>query len=444
MNSIHIRAYKERFDCLVIGAGIAGVCAALYIQQSGAKVAIVDPFPPGSGDSFGNAGIIAAKNLLPLSSGKTLRNLYPLLVDSGSPLFMRWSKVLGIIPWFLQMLRYSTQIEVNRITKALADLAAENGQAYGQLLSEISAKDLVISKGWLSLYRSEEELNAYWNYDSKLLRLYGAQMERLSSSEILQLAPGVNIKKYPYGIYYPDARHSPNPQRLVTKLFDLFMSRGGNHIKERVMELKRTGSIIDAAETKRQLLVADHYVIAAGTASAAFSRMVGEKVPHQSVGGYHVFVEDQKFELDLPLVPMDFRFSITPLTRGIRLAGIYEFGGHSLRPDKKIPKRMLKHAQQVLPGLNGKKFQSWHGARSHMPDSLPVISKSKTVKNVVYVFGLASFGMIFGAISGLLVSQLLQNRQTVIDVSPYSIDRFSLLSNRIAGSETSPQSDTRS
>ena len=83
-------------DCLVVGSGIAGVCAALHIQRTGARVAIVDPDAPGSGASFGNAGIVVNTKLTPVFNGLTPRLLLSMLRNPASPLNVRWSRFLGL------------------------------------------------------------------------------------------------------------------------------------------------------------------------------------------------------------------------------------------------------------------------------------------------------------------------------------------------------------
>ena len=52
----------------VIGAGIAGVSTALYLQLDGHRVSIFDPKRPGSMTSFGNAGLIATYATLPTAT----------------------------------------------------------------------------------------------------------------------------------------------------------------------------------------------------------------------------------------------------------------------------------------------------------------------------------------------------------------------------------------
>ena len=45
---------------IVVGAGIAGVSTALWLQRFGENVTLMDRSEPGEGTSFGNAGVLAA------------------------------------------------------------------------------------------------------------------------------------------------------------------------------------------------------------------------------------------------------------------------------------------------------------------------------------------------------------------------------------------------
>ena len=52
----------------IIGAGIAGVSTALYLQLDGHRVTLFDPKRPGSMTSYGNAGLIATYATLPTAT----------------------------------------------------------------------------------------------------------------------------------------------------------------------------------------------------------------------------------------------------------------------------------------------------------------------------------------------------------------------------------------
>ena len=45
-------------DITVVGGGIVGICCALALVESGAKVLLIDRDEPGQGASYGNAGVV--------------------------------------------------------------------------------------------------------------------------------------------------------------------------------------------------------------------------------------------------------------------------------------------------------------------------------------------------------------------------------------------------
>ena len=411
-------------DCLVVGSGIAGVCTALHIQRTGARVAIVDPDPPGSGASFGNAGIVVNTKLTPVFAGLTPRMLFGMLRNPASPLNVRWSRFLGLTPWFLRMLSHAGPAEVERITRALAALSRQGERIYTELRQEAGMGDLVARRGSLALYTDSEQRDRNWDGMLQTLqRSLGAPMERVGPVAIRSLAPAVS-PRYTCGVYSPDFQHTVDPQAFVGKLFALFEARGGTQVRAQVLGVDVRNGVAAGIHTSDRSLAGGSVVIAAGTGSAEFAKQLGERVPHQAVGGYHVMLGHPGVTLETPLLPMDFRFAITPMRGGIRLAGTYDFGAQGLQPNYGLLDDMLKHVAQVLPGINAEKSSVWQGFRSYLPDGLPVISASRAVRGVHYLFGFSSSGMINAAAASRALARLWSGEAPEIDMSPYAIDRF--------------------
>jgi D-amino-acid dehydrogenase len=58
----------------------------------------------------------------------------------------------------------------------------------------------------------------------------GVEQQLVNKSEIHDLEP--HIKPfYHAGVYYPYARHARNPKKILLKLFDLFLQKGGKFNK---------------------------------------------------------------------------------------------------------------------------------------------------------------------------------------------------------------------
>lgn len=144
---------------------------------------------------------------------------------------------------------------------------------------------------------------------------------------------------------------------------------------------------------------------------------MGEAVPHQAVGGYHVMLNDPGVTLDRPVLPIDFRFAI-------RLAGIYEFGGQGRPFRQDLVDSMLAHIGKVLPGIRIAETVQWRGYRSYLPDGLPFIDASRRKEGLFYAFGFSSSGMINGAAAGRAAGAIVTGAGPDFDLLPFRLGRF--------------------
>jgi len=80
-------------------------------------------------------------------------------------------------------------------------------------------------------------------------------------------------------------------------------------------------------------------------------------------------------------------------------------------------------AHRALPAL-GVPQAPWLGFRPTLPDGLPVLGLSRKSARVVYAFGHQHIGLTLGGLSGSLVADLVGGRPAVIDLQPFSAQRF--------------------
>ena len=82
-----------------------------------------------------------------------------------------------------------------------------------------------------------------------------------------------------------------------------------------------------------------------------------------------------------------------------------------------------KCAKELLPQL--KKYDDeWLGFRPTLPDFLPILGPSINNKNIIYAFGHHHLGWTLGAVTGKIVSGIVAEEKTNLDLSPYSSKRF--------------------
>jgi D-amino-acid dehydrogenase len=405
--------------CLVVGAGIVGISIALYLQRDGHDVMVIDRAGPGEGTSSGNAGLFAIGHVIPIGTPGLLRRVPSMLMDQTSPLAMRWSYLPLIAPWLIRMLAASTPRRVEEISKALAAILAVALDSYRPLIQCANAQHLMQRRGWLTVYESEATRRAA-QADLNMRRSRGVRWEELEEGEIRQLAPALRPGPI-WGVMFPDCEHTVDPYQLTVALANDFVGQGGTILRGEVRTDVRQGRaqvLTDAGP-----IVYDKLVIAAGAFSRMLMRGLGEDAPLDTERGYHVMV-DNDIDLRIPLLAADHKFSITPMTDGIRLAGTVEFAGLNASPNPRRWDVMTERSRKLLPGLKSKPYKTWMGYRPSMPDSLPVIGPSQRHGNVYYAFGHGHLGLTLGAATGRLIADLVAGRSPFVDRSPYRLERF--------------------
>lgn len=66
----------------------------------------------------------------------------------------------------------------------------------------------------------------------------------------------------------------------------------------------------------------------------------------------------------------------------------------------------------------------WYGYRPCSADGLPYIGRTKKVKNVVVATGHSMLGLSLGAGTGKLVTEIVNRKETSMDIAPFEVERF--------------------
>ena len=111
---------------IVIGAGIVGVSTAIWLRRANVDVIVVDRLEPGRGTSFGNAGVLAACSMVPMTVPGLVRAAPRLALDPNSPLFLRWSYLPRLTRWLTRYLRHANDHDARRIAAGLTPLVGDS------------------------------------------------------------------------------------------------------------------------------------------------------------------------------------------------------------------------------------------------------------------------------------------------------------------------------
>ena len=405
----------------IIGAGIQGVCNALFLQKKGYDVTLFDRTDPGNNSaSYGNAGHFSPYASVSLNRPDVLLDVPAMLLSSRGPLALKWNYVPKMIPWFVKFLFNCSKNKMMHTAKYMHQILDIALPAFDELFEDIDIEGLVEKKGILyiwdktNLKSRELEIN--------MRKEIGVDQQVVTPKEIHDLEP--NIKPFYHGgVYYNYARHARDPKKILLKLFDLFLKKGGKFLKLNINDLDFDEEK-PVVRSEAQRFIFDKLVICCGAFSKKLTDKLHENIPLDTERGYHIHFKNCENLISRPVVYQNRGFGMTPMEQGLRVVGTVEFGGINNPLSKSRIKNLVLNAKDMLDGLS-EHTDEWLGFRPTLPDFLPVIGPSKNYKNVFYSFGHHHLGWTLGAISGKIISKMVANEKTNLDLKPYSSERFS-------------------
>ena len=277
---------KLRSSIGVIGAGIQGICISLYLVKKGFKVTIFDRDDPGKNSaSYGNAGHFSPYASVPINRPDILADVPSMLLSSTGPLALKWNYVPKMIPWFLKFIKNCSKKKMMHTAKYMHQILDLALPAYDELFKDIDISGLVEGKG-IMYFWTKKDLKSR-ELEIRIRNELGVKQQLLTPHEIHDLEP--HIKKiYHGGVLYPNARHARNPRKILLKLFNLFLKKGGHYEKQNVQTLSFTSDNKPVIKTDSKFYNFDKVVIACGAFSKRLTDQVDEKIPLETERGYHI------------------------------------------------------------------------------------------------------------------------------------------------------------
>jgi len=404
----------------IVGAGIQGICIGLQLLKKNIPVTIFDKQDPAKMASYGNAGHFSPYAVLQFNRPDILVNIPKMLFSSYGPLALKWNYVPKMLPWIYNFVKNCNTKSMLHTAKYMHQILDLSLDAYDELFKEIDTAGLIERKGILYGWTDE-------NLKSRKLEMnvradLGVKQTPVSKAEISDLEPNLQ-PIFDSGVLFDYAWHARDPYQISKRLFDLYIGKGGKFIKENVQQIKQINSQETSIKTDSKEYTFEKSVIACGAFSKKLTDQLGENIPLDTERGYHVHFKGMDHLLSRAVINLDRGFGLTPMNQGMRAVGTVELGGLKNPLSKKRIDYIVRCAKELLPELD-KHDDEWLGFRPTLPDFLPVIGPSQKNKNIVYAFGHHHLGWTLGAITGKVVSGIVAEENTNLDLTPYNSSRF--------------------
>ncbi|MDO9275904.1 MAG: FAD-dependent oxidoreductase [Lutibacter sp.] len=407
-------------NTIIIGGGIIGLCSAYYLAKEGAQVTVIDKSDLLDGCSYGNAGMIVPSHIIPMAQPGVIHQGIKWMFNAKSPFYIKPALSLDLLAWLIQFYKNSNQAHVDKSMVPLRNLSFLSKELYrefAQLANEFGYQE----KGLLMLYNSEkmgeEEIKT-----GKVAEEFGIEVDFLNQQQVAKLENGLKVNALGAVHYKSDAHLSPN--HFIAFLKSELHQMGVKLISNcSLVDFKVSEGKITELLTNQGNFKADEFVIAAGSWSVDIAKKLGIKLHILPGKGYSFNVENLIEKPTIPTILCEGKVAVTPMGETVRFGGTLEITNNN---DTKIN---LKRLQGIVEKVNAfypdikvglpVKENVWHGFRPCTPTGLPIIEKSKKIKNLTIATGHAMMGLSLAPASGKLVSELIMGKKTSVDITEF-------------------------
>ena len=377
----------ERFDAVVIGAGIVGATTAYALTKAGLKVLIVDR---GS-----------------LASGTTSAGEGNILVSDKEP-------------------------------GPELDLALRSRDGWFELAEEIGDSFELEAKGGIVVARSEVGVSGLREL-TKRQRSAGVDAQDISAGDLRKLEPNLS-HSITEGAFYPQDAQC-QPMLATAQTLKHVTDRGGRFLPGvTVTSIKSSAGKVTGVETTSGFISSPIVINAAGTWAGEIADRANSYLPIAPRRGFILVtvpapklifhkVYDAEYVANVASGAADLQSSavVEGTQSGTILIGASrERVGFKEGIEYPILRQLARQAIALFPILSEVQLlRAYRGFRPYAPDHLPVIGEDAEIKGLWHNAGHEGAGIGLAPASAQLIAESVNGQSTFMDPTPFSPARFS-------------------
>ena len=413
---------------VVLGGGIIGLSSAYYLQEAGHTVTVIDQSDITNNCSYGNAGYVCPSHFVPLATPGIVKQGLKWMLNPESPFYVKPRLSWPLMQWGLKFMQMATPENVEKAAIPLKDYALLSQHCYESWANLPQFKFAYEKKGLLEIFQTEKVAEHSHHLVQRAQEIGLSDTRLLNQAELFAMEPHHKMNALGAVYFACDAHLYPN--KLMHQLIEDLKSKGVQFcLNEEVQDFEIKNSKINAVITDKNKYNPDAVVIATGSWSRSIVKKLDVNMPLMPGRGYSITLNDSPYQTNYPSVLIEGRVALTPMDGNkMRFGGTMEITTTDAPPNMSRIKGVIKAVKQFFPEFDiptPLMEDVWYGFRPCSADGLPYLGKPKKYNNVVIATGHAMVGLSLGAGTGKLVSELIDDRPTSIDLSFYHPERFS-------------------
>lgn len=407
---------------LVAGAGIVGISTAIWLQRAGHQVTVVDRAGPASGTSHGNAGVLAAGAVVPVTTPGLLAKAPAILLNRNAPLFLRWSYLPRLLPFLRNYMSYATDAHVDHYGTAMSALLHDTVEQHQALAADTPAAKFITTEDYCFGYASHADFDAD-RYGWGKRDAQGVRYEIVSGEDYAAFDP-IFGSAFQTVVRCKNHGRISDPGAYVKALADHFVAQGGTLEITDIQDIEMSQGGVTALITADGPMRADKIVFAMGPWSREIAHKLGVKVPFESERGYHIELANPSSMPRAPMMVASGKFVITPMDGRIRAAGVVEFGGLKAGPSRAPLDMLRRQVKKLLPDVTYDDVVEWMGHRPAPADSLPLIGANDPQGRSYSAFGHQHVGLTGGPKTGRVIAELISGSAPNMDMRAFDPAKY--------------------
>jgi len=365
---------RIRSDVAIIGGGIVGASAALFLRRMGLSVVLLERDLCGSRSSGVNYGGVRRQ---------------------GRPL---------------------SQLPLAQRAHAL----------WAELPRLIGIEGEYVRSGHLKIARSEADLASLEDYRERT-RGYDMGLQILSTRAVRERCPWLGAAAIGGSLCPEDGQANP---RLVSPAFARAAQKLGADVRELTPIDVAAHDGTDFVLTSGIALEvrSSHLLNCAGAWADRIATQFGDSVPMEPGHPQMAVTEPLPAFMNFSLGVEGGGVYARQVERGNCVIG----GGKGYALDDLRARvhasglaSLMRQAADLLPSLrHAHIIRTWSGTEGYLPDRLPVIGPSATTPGLIHAFGFAGGGFQLGPAVGAVLADLVRDGRTATPIDAFSISRF--------------------
>ncbi|GAB0114510.1 NAD(P)/FAD-dependent oxidoreductase [Acidisoma sp. C75] len=415
----------EDADVLVLGGGIVGVSIAVHLQMRGRQTLLVDRQAPGTGTSFGNAGLIQREAVFPHLFPREMGALMGYAFNLRTEAHYHARMLPHLLGPFARYWYYSEPGRYMEVSRSYARLIAHCVEDHLALAEAAEAQPLLHPGGWTMAHSRPETLEEAVRQAEIAHREFGVDYAVLDPAGLAEAEPHLRAG-LAGGLHWTQPVGVLDPLALTMAYLALFERLGGRVRTADAHSLARAGAGWRVAGGEGAAYTAGEAVVALGAWSPDVTRGFGYDPPMFVKRGYHMHYrpEGNAF-LNHAVFDVAHGYMLAPMRRGVRLTTGAEFADRDAPPTPVQLDRVEPMAHALMPGLGTRADpEPWLGSRPCTPDMLPIIGPAPGQTGLWFAFGHGHQGLTLGPTTGRLLAAMMTGDEPFTDPAAYRPDRF--------------------